>query len=235
MNSPRRVLGALVVSCLAVASLSACSDKESVKDNPKVEGEGGPEDVLALAKKTLDETPGLQISIETKDLPEDVAGFTKAEGLATHQPAFDGTLTATVEIPVIAVDDKVFANLLGTGFEEIDPAAFNAPDPADLITPDEGFSRILDETTDVEEGETVRGGENNDETLVEYTGTVPGDVASSIIPSASGDFDATYAIAENGEVRTVKITGEFYADAEPNTYTLTFTDYGTDKTVSAPK
>lgn len=236
MKFARRAATALVVGVTLLTSFTACSgDKESVKDNPEVEGEQ-PEDVLAFAKKTLDDTPGLQISIVTEDLPEDASGFTTAKGVATHQPAFDGSITvAGNEVPIVAVDDKVYANLLGTGFDVVDPAAFNAPDPARLITPDEGFSKILAETADLEEGETVRGGKNNDETLVEYTGVVPGDVASSIIPSASGDFDATYAIAENGEVRTVELTGQFYLDADPNTYTLTFTDYGTDEKVSAPE
>lgn len=235
MNLARRAATALLVAVTVSSALTGCSgDKESVKDNPDLEGDS-PEDVLALAKETLDETPGLQIKIVTEDLPEDAVGFTEAEGTATHQPAFDGTVTISgAAIPVVAVDGKVYANVLGGGFDTIDPASLNAPDPAALITPDNGFSKILANTSDLKEGDTVRGGDNNDETLVQYTGTVPGDVANSIIPSASGDFDATYEIAENGEVRSVELTGQFYLNSDPNTYQLTFTDYGTDAEIKAP-
>lgn len=235
MNLARRAATALLVAVTVSSALTGCSgDKESVKDNPDVEGDG-PEDVLAFAKKTLDETSGLKITIVTDDLPEDALGFTEAKGIATHQPAFEGDVTISgAAIPVVAVDGKVYANALGGGFGEIDPASLNAPDPADLITPDKGFSKILANTSDLEEGDTVRGGANNDETLVQYSGTVPGDVANSIIPSATGDFDAVYEIAENGEVRSVELTGQFYLDADPNTYELTFTDYGTDAEISAP-
>jgi lipoprotein LprG len=102
------------------------------------------------------------------------------------------------------------------------------------MSADEGFSTVLSATTDLEKGDSVRGGEDNSEVLTEYTGTVPGDVVANVIPSASGDFDATYTITDDGDLRSAELTGVFYEDADPMTYTVTFEDYGTEKDITAP-
>ncbi len=163
-----------------------------------------------------------------------------AEGVGTHAPAFDGTITVVLagtdfQVPVIAVDGTVNAQVpLTTGWSPVDPAEYGAPDPAQLMSTDAGFSSLLPATVDVEEGETIRGGEDNKEVLTEYTGTVPGDVVSNVIPSADGEFDATYTISADGELREAVLTGVFYPDTEAMTYTIGFDDYGTEKEITAP-
>ncbi len=57
--------------------------------------------------------------------------------------------------------------------------------------------------------------------LTTYTGTVPGDAAAHLIPGATGDFDATYGITSDGELRQAELTGVFYAGKPAMTYTLT--------------
>ena len=140
------------------------------------------------------------------------------------------------EVPVIAVDDKVYVQLpLTTGWQDIDPAEYGAPDPAQLMSTDAGFSSLLPATTDVEKGESVRGGADNKEVLTEYTGTVPGDVVKNVIPTASGDFDATYTITDDDELRSARADrGRSTATPTPMTYTVTFDDYGTEKDITAP-
>lgn len=231
-----RTASALAAAALTLLSATACSDDSS-------SGGGGGEDptaVLAEAKQNLDDTSGVHLTLATDNLPDDVTGVVGADGVGTHAPAFDGAITVVLsgqefEVPVVAVDDKVYAQLpLTMGWQDIDPAEYGAPDPAGLMSPDAGFSTLLSETTDVEEGESVRGGENNSEVLTEYTGTVPGDVVANIIPTASGDFDASYTITDDGELREVELTGVFYEDSESMTYTVTFEDYGTEKDITAP-
>ena len=39
---------------------------------------------------------------------------------------------------------------------------------------------------------------------------------------------------EDGELRRADLTGVFYAEGEEMTYTVTFSDYGTDKDITAP-
>ena len=120
-------------------------------------------------------------------------------------------------------------------FQEADPADYGAPDPAELMATSGGLSDLLVNTDDLEKGEEVRGGENNEEILTEYTGTVPASFVETVIPSATGDaFDATYTISNDGELREATLTGEFYPDADELTYSITFDDYGTEKDIQAP-
>jgi lipoprotein LprG len=216
-------------------ALVACSG-----DEPPVSEGATPEEVMALAKQTLDETSGVRLDLRTDEVPAGVSGISAATGVGTHAPAFDGTLTVVLagqafDVPVIAVDGTVWAQVpLTPGWQDVDPADYAAPDPLQLMSTDAGFSSLLTQTAVLEEGESVRGGENNDEVLTEYTGTVPGDVVSNVIPSASGDFDATYTISDDGELRTAVLTGVFYPDTEAMTYTIGFDDYGTEQDITAP-
>jgi lipoprotein LprG len=219
---------------LVGVSLGACSDDEPVSDSK------GPEEVLELAKTTVDETSGLSIRISTDDLPDGVTGIEDAEGVATHEPAFEGSITVplmgnSIQVPVIAVDGMVYAELpLTSGYQEVDPSEYGAPDPAQLMSPDEGFSSLLTATTDLETGESVRGGDDNKEVLTEYTGSVPSTAVANVIPSAEGDFDVTYSITSEGELREAVLTGVFYPDSDEMTYTLEFDDYGTEPDITAP-
>lgn len=228
--APLALTGALL---LAVSACSGGDDESPTADQT-------PEEVLALAKTTLDETSGLQLTLSTDDLPDGVTGILEASGVGTSAPAFEGSITVSLsgqafEVPVVAVDGLVYAQLpLTSGYQEVDPGEYGAPDPAGLVSPDQGFSSLLPETTGLEEGESVRGGANNDEILTEYTGTVAGSVVENIIPGASGDFDATYTITEDGELREAVLTGEFYAGEDSMTYTVGFDDYGTQKDITAP-
>ncbi len=195
---------------------------------------------MELAKQTIDETAGLTITLSTDDLPDGVTGILSAEGVATHAPAFEGSITVpllgnSLEVPVIAVDGEVYVVVpLTSGYQTVDPGEYGAPDPAQLMSPEKGFSALLPATTDLDEGESVRGGEDNKEVLTEYTGSVPGSAVVNVIPSAEGDFEVTYSVTSDGELREAVITGVFYADSDEMTYTLGFDDYGTEQDITAP-
>ncbi|MCD4534867.1 LppX_LprAFG lipoprotein [Nocardioides sp. cx-169] len=231
----RSRLAALAVPALLLA-LSACgadSDEGGSEDRP-------PEEVLASAKAELDDTAGVMITLETSDLPDGVTGILAAEGVGTHAPAFDGTIDVSIsagqfQVPVIAVDGKVYAEIpLSPGMQEVDPGEYGAPDPAQLMSPDKGFSSLLPATEALEKGESIRGGEGNKEIFTEYSGTVPGTVVKNVIPGSTGDFDVTYTVSDSGELRSAVLTGAFYQGADSMTYTLTFDDYGTEKDITAP-
>jgi len=200
-----------------------------------------PADALAQAKKHLDETKGVHVVLATKDLPAGVDGLEKADGVLTRAPAFKGTITApikglTASVDVVAVGGKVYVKLPFVGtFQDVDPADFGVPDPATLLDPDTGISSLLPATEHVKKGDSVRGGKDNKQVLTEYSGSVPGDAVAGVIPGATGDFDATYTIDDDGELTQAVVTGRFNgADVAPNTYTVTLDDYGTSPEISAP-
>lgn len=220
---------------LAGLVLSGCSgDEQGVTEDRT------PEEVLALARTTLAETSGVNLSLTAHALPAGVTGLKAASGVGTDAPAFDGTITvvlsgADFDVPVVAVDGKVFAQIpLTPGWSDVDPAEYGAPDPARLMDPESGFASLLPATEDVAEGETVRGGRGNREVLTELTGTVPGEVVSNVIPSAKGDFDATYTVTDGGELREAVLTGVFYPGSDAMSYTIGFEAYGTERRITAP-
>ena len=216
-------------------TLSACTG-----DSSSAGSEESPADVLASARKSLDETSGVNLSLTTDDLPSGVTGVEKAAGVATHDPAFDGSISVVLggqsfDVPVISTGGKVYVQLpLTPGWQDIDPGDYGAPDPAQLLSTDQGFSSLLTATTDARKGDSVRGGTDNKEVLTEYSGTVSGDEVKHILPGASGSFDATYTLTSDDELRQAELTGVFYPGSDPMTYTLTFDDYGTDKDITAP-
>jgi lipoprotein LprG len=232
-------LTALAAAGLAGAlALTSCSgDEDGGRDGG---GDGSSAaDVLERAKTDFDETSGLRIVLATDELPDGVTGIVSAEGVGTHAPAFDGAITVrllgnSVEVPVVAVDDTVYAELpLTSGYQEVDPSEYGAPDPARLMSPDEGFSSLLTETTDLEDRGEERNPDDPGQVLRTIDGTVPGTAVENVIPSAEGDFEVSYGF-EDGELRTVELTGAFYPDTEAMTYTLSFDDYGTEQDITAP-
>jgi lipoprotein LprG len=230
---PRRRLWPLVVAVALVVApaVTGCGGTSSHDD---------PAAALTAARHELETTSGVSLSLTTDDLPDGVQGLKSASGTVTDAPAYDGTLGVVTDIgsfsvPVRAVDGKVYAQIpLTPGWSEVDPSDYGAPDPAQLLSADSGVPSILAATSDAKSGKDVRGGTGNKEVLATYTGTVPASAVSSIIPGATGSFDATYAMTSDDELREVTLTGSFYSGHPANTYTLTLTDYGTTKDVTAP-
>lgn len=231
-----RLAAAVTAALLTLPTLAACSG-----DDSEAAAEGAtPEEVLAAASTTLAETSGVELDLSTGALPDGVSGIAKAVGTITDAPAFEGSITVvfagqTADVPVIAVDGVVYAELpFAPGYQKVNPKEYGAPDPAQLIGAD-GFPGLLTLTDSPEAGESVRGGADNSEVLTTYSGTVPGDAMDAVIPSSSGDsFDVEWQVNDDGELRKASMTGVFYPRTEPMTYTVEFSGYGAEKDISVP-
>jgi lipoprotein LprG len=226
---PLRRLATLL---LAGAVLAGCGGSSSSDVDPAT--------AMKTAQQKLEDTSGLTLSLTTDDLPDGVQGVSSASGTLTDAPAFDGSLgvhlsAGTFSVPVKAVDNKVYAQIpLTPGWTTVDPADYGAPDPSALLSADQGIPAILAATTDLKQGDQVRGGTDNKEVLTTYTGSVSASAVSHLIPGASGDFSATYGITGDGELRQASLTGIFYPGKPAMTYSLLLTDYGTSKDITAP-
>jgi lipoprotein LprG len=228
-----RLVTQLAAAVLLVAPLTACSSNEPEQGDD-------PTEVLAEAKQQLDETPGVRLSLRTDELPSGVDGILEAAGVGTHAPAFEGQITVlfnglSANVPVVAVDGKVYAELpFGrSGFDEINPDDYGAPDPAMLMDPDAGVAAWLTAATNVKKGEQSREGKL---VLTDYTATVPGEAVATVIPSADAvsGFPTTFSLDSDNRLVSAEITGQFYNGKAQVTYTLELSDYGTDKEIAAP-
>ncbi|HET6562057.1 MAG TPA: LppX_LprAFG lipoprotein [Marmoricola sp.] len=225
-----RRLPALLVPLVLLAA--GCSGDDAA-------AESTPQDALAAARTKLDETSGVELRLSTDALPEGIDGLVDATGIGTHAPAFEGTVDLSIselslEVPVVAVDGQVFAKLPFTKeYREVEAADYGAPDPAQLMDSTTGISSWLTEATDVTEGDQSREGSA---VLSSYSGTLSGEVVADSIPSAdtSADFPVTFRIDEEGTLRSADISGPFYGQGGEVEYTVTLTDYGTEKEITRP-
>lgn len=231
MRGARTRLALTAPLLLALAAVAGCSGTD--------EPTRSPETTLATAKKNLDATSGVRIGLSTAKLPTGVSGLLDADGVGTHDPAFEGTIKVsasgvTADADVVAVGGKVFAKLPFTSrFAPIDPADYGAPDPADLLDEEGGLSSLLTSATEVQTGEQVRDGKV---VLSSYTAKVPGKAVASVIPSADPEaaFSAIFTLTDADRLDKAVLSGPFYPDADSVTYTITFDDYGTTKKITAP-
>jgi len=182
---------------------------------------------LAAAKRSLDGAASIDLTLRAPRLPGGVAGIRQASGVVTHAPAFRGSITIAADglldgqtVSVVAVENRVFAQMPFTSsFIEVDPAEFNAPDPARLMDARSGLSTLLSTATDP----SVTGEERDgDQVLTAVSAKVPGDTVAGIFPSASArrPFDATFWLDGDDRLRRAEVTGPFYADAPAVTYEI---------------
>ena len=226
----RRALTVLLLGAVLTAA-TACTGS--------ADGPGDPQEALASARKHLDETSGVELHLTTGKLPDGVDGLEEASGVGTHAPAFEGTVALVVDglsvkVPVVAVDGLVFAKLpLTLRYSEIEPGDYGAPDPALLMDSANGLSSWLADATDTEKGDRVRDG---DTVLTSYSGTLPGQSVADVIPSADKEssFPVTFHIADDGELRSLDVSGPFYGKGHDVDYTITLSGYGTDKDITRP-
>ena len=194
---------------------------------------------LSAARTTIDEAETVDVSLTTPSLPDGVTGLLSATGQGNHTPAFEGKVKvvtggSTLSAEVVSAKGVLKAK---TSFSpiylKIDPASLKAPDPAALLDTETGVTRILNQTKGLKDGGESRDGSD---VLTTITGTLPGSVVSTIIPSAdeSATFDVEYRLTDGDELRDATISGPFYPDGGDVTYMVTLTTSDQPVTIKVP-
>jgi lipoprotein LprG len=195
---------------------------------------GGPETTpaqiahrLDAAKRALDRSASIRLTLRTDGLPAGVDGITKVAGVASHAPAFRGTIMLAgggfldgQSVDVVAIGGDVYAKTpFSSSFIRVDPADFDAPDPSSLMRADGGLSTLLAEATQLSETGQRRQG---DLVVSTYSGSVPGASVARIFPSASPDrpFEATFSVDDDDQLHGAELTGPFYRGKPAVTYHL---------------
>lgn len=230
MRTKSIALATVVPLMLALTGCGGGSDKPPGKS---------PTQVMTQAKKLFDEATSVHLSLHTSSRPTKGNAVLSADGVGTHQPAFKGTVQVvisglTANVPVVSVGRTVKAKLpLTIGYNDLDPAQYDAPNPSDFMDPDKGISALLTQLKSPKRTGTARAGSK---VVTTYAGTLDGSAVKEIIPSAgTGKSYATTAnVDSSGRVTTVRITGAFFSAKGDVTYDLAFDDYGRDVKISLP-
>lgn len=229
----RHPIGALTAIGLAAALTAGCGG--SGGDGAEV----SPQAAMEKAKQLFDDSASVQLEMTSDAEPDGGSAVLGAEGTLTHQPAFEGEVSALIsgfkaDVPLVSVDGAVYAKLpLTPAFAEIDPAEYGAPDPAEFADPDSGISGLLLQLEGLAaDGQIRQGGA----VLTTYAGELSGELVAAIIPSAATEetFETVVGIDDGGQLASLAVTGDFFADGGEATYDIAFDGYGENATVTAP-
>ena len=236
----RAVALRFTAALLAVAALVACSGGA---DKPQARTLTAAQQ-LAEARTRADAATSMHLTVRSSGVPDSVNGVLGVDGSGTHSPAFKGILDARVsgfqvKVEAVALGEALYVKLpLTTGFTQIDPKEYHAPNPARLFATEGGITSLLTATTNLAQGKQIREGA---EILKTVTGKLPGDRVAKLlgIGDATKTFDVTYGITDSGgELRKVTVVGPFYQGATStpvtSTYVLTLDQYGAPVEIRKP-
>ena len=194
---------------------------------------------LTAARTIIDESETVDVSLATPSLPDGVSGLLSATGQGNHTPAFKGKVKivaggSTLSADVVSAEGTLKAK---TSFSpiylKIDPESLQAPDPAALLDAENGVTQILDQTKGLKAGGKSRDGAD---VLTTITGTLPGSVVATIIPSSdeAATFVVKYRLTDDNELRDATIKGPFYPNGGDVTYTVKLATSDQPVTIKVP-
>ena len=217
---------------LALTVLAGCSAFEDAAP---------PAEALEKARTVFVDSGTVAFDLKQSALPKGRNGVSAANGsgiIDATTPKFQGQVTGVIDgnsagVEIIAVDSKTWMSFFTKDFNPVTMKDLGAPNPAEFFRTGSGVDQILADTTDPVAGERTRDG---DTVLQEYSGTLPaqGIQRLFLLGEDAQSFDVTYGIEpDSGELRSVKIAGEFYAGS-PTTFTLKLKDYGKSVEITEP-
>lgn len=228
-----RALSLLAFALVTPMLVAGCGGGESKK------AEESPAEVMATAKKHIDDATSVHIELSTGSMPSSGNGVLGATGDLTHHPAFEGDVkvalsSLTLTVPVTSIGGEVYAKIPPSPkFGVIKPSEYGAPDPAAFADPENGLSGLLTKLEGLKKSGEKRSGET---ILTSYTGTLPGVAVKQIIPSADAKetYETSVGVDEKDYARTVKVTGPFFSGGDEVTYDVKLSEYDKGVEITAP-
>ena len=226
-----RIVATALSLTLLVAS-AACSGDDATQESPTA--------LLDRAETTLDQTSSVHFTLTSTDVSQTGSRLLGGEGIAARPTAFQGKLDVLVNggkvsIEIVSVAGKVYAKLpFQSTFAVADPKTLGLSDPALLIDPETGLSRLVSELTDAK---TVGEARIDGEVVSEIQGKVPGQVVADVFTSADPGKPVettAYIVRDSGELRRAVLKGPFFDKGRDSTFTLVLNQYGAKVAISAP-
>jgi lipoprotein LprG len=138
-------------------------------------------------------------------------------------------------ISIIETDSKFYVKLpFQSNYQLSDPSKYGFGDPASIIDPNTGISRLLVQISNPKvTGQTRVSGE----LLENISGTVPGTDVTAFLPDVAPSQPVQLVLGidpTSDQVRQVQATGPFAVATTQSTYLVTLTDYNEAVTITAP-
>lgn len=221
-----------LVLAVMIISLAACGGS-SGDDAAKLA------DRLETAKAKLDKATTLSIKLDTDDLPHDATGLLAATGKGNHDPAFTGdvkvrTSGASMSAEVIAIGTKLWAKTdFAPSFLSIKPEKLKAPNPARLLSTDDGLSALLTSAKKLTDDGEKRSGS---QVVTKVAGVLDGEAVQRLIPTADPDkrFDVEFSLTDDDELHSAQLTGRFYPGVKSMSYSVAVSASSKPVKISAP-
>lgn len=224
-----------MIVALTVSALAGCSGSDGGSD-----ASADPAALLAAARTSLDKTDSLRFTLTSANVPTDGTRLTGGEGMVARPNSFQGKLSvllngSAVSIELVSTGGKVYAQLpFSDKFTVTDPAAFGLSDPANLINPTTGISRMFSELTGVTDGGEARIG---NDVVTKLSGSLPGSLVDDLLTSADPAEPVKadlYITKSTHQLRRAVLTGPFYEKALDSTFNVVLDKYGDPVTITAP-
>lgn len=196
--------------------------------------------LLSDARQVVNQAKAVHFTLSSQNLPSTGTTLQGGAGDLSRPDQLQGTFQVSLDglpasVKLIEVGGKFYAELPFTSHYKVtQPAQFGLGDPAQLLDPNAGVSRLLTELANPK----VTGERRvNGELLEEIAGTVPGTDVDGFLPDVDSGQPVRLVLDINPtshQVRQVAATGPFASVSVASTYVVTLTKYGESVAINPP-
>ncbi|HET9731800.1 MAG TPA: LppX_LprAFG lipoprotein [Acidimicrobiales bacterium] len=233
-RSGRSVPGAAASAALAVVTLTAvlgaCGSSAPRTSAPVL---------LQKAKAKVDASPSVHFVLTSTNVSLSGTNLVSGQGDLARPSSLKGTFAVavsgfTANVKVASVGGVFEAQLpFAAHYSKTNPSNFGLTDPAELLDPQRGLTKLLTLAQNPRLGPTRRdGGELLD--TVSYT--VPG-TSIPVLPDANPSQPVQLTVAvdpSSYELRSVTLVGPLTSARSDSTYVVTLTNYGERVNITLP-
>ncbi|MDE3202807.1 MAG: LppX_LprAFG lipoprotein [Acidobacteriota bacterium] len=195
--------------------------------------------LLQKAKATADSASAVHFVLSSSGVSLSGTNLVNGEGDLVRPSSMQGSFGVaisgfTANVKVVSVGGVFEAELPFTGhYTKTDPASFGLKNPAVLLDPAQGLTRLLTLAQAPTLGRSVR---QSGELLETVSYSVPGS-AVPVIPDINPSKPVQLTVAINPksyQLRTVTLTGPFTSATSNSTYVVTLSNYGEHVSITLP-
>ena len=229
----RQGMGAAVVAAAVTGAVGLAACGSSASTVPAAT-------LLAKARSTVNAASAVHFTVTSNRLPNAGTVLRSGDGDLARPGELRGTFQIAIDslptsISIIETSGKFYVKLpFASNYQISDPSKFGFGDPAQLIDPNTGISRLL---TQIGNPKVTGHSRVNGEVLETITGTVPGNDVTEFLPDVAPNQPVQLVLGINprsAQVRQFQATGPFVVATTQSTYVVTLTNYNEAVTITAP-